>query len=230
MSQHTSSSMIDGADLSTFSGLVRCENTSMEDCYKIMLDLTKDLYPHEEIFGEYCSLGQYVDVPFDVLVDYAADVRSLQEWTFSIRDLRHVGGGLYRGREAIQPNTEIFIRAETLRGPELATVVYPCAWDQGYELWMRYYLTYIDATRTLRRPGTVILWTNCKHPYYDRSVTDVPDYIAEGRARTDRYWVGDIWPNFDAIHRIEIRNLKIIAENRFATGAVYLPEAAHEAR
>ncbi|WP_234439602.1 MULTISPECIES: 3-oxoacyl-ACP synthase III family protein [Streptomyces] len=217
-------------DLAAISGLIRRENTSQEECLALMQKLTKPVYQHAEIFDEYCSLGQYIDVPFDVLVDYAADVHSLEEWTYSVRDLRHVGGGLYRGQEAIQPDTKIFIRADVQRGPDLATVVYPCAWDQGHDLWMRYYFTFIDALRTLRRPGTVALWTNCKHPYYDRDVTDVPQYITEGRSRTDRYWVGDIWPNFDAIHRIEIRNMKRIAEARFISGTEYSCREPHATR
>jgi hypothetical protein len=209
---------VDSADLRAIDGLIRSETTSPQDCFDTMVKLTKPSYTHEEIFGQYCSLGEYIDVPYDVVFEYCANVHSLEEWTFSVRDLKHVGGGLYRGREAIQPNTEIFIRADVLKGPDHGVVFYPCAWDQGYELWMRYYFTIIDATRTLRRPGTVVLWTNCKHPYYDRATTDVPPYIAEGRARTDRYWVGDIWPNFDAIHRIETGNLKRILEYRFQAG------------
>jgi hypothetical protein len=61
---------------------------------------------------------------------------------------------------------------------------------------------------TLRRPGTVVLWSNCKHPYYDRSVTEVPSYIAQPRERTDRLWLGDIWPNCYAIHKIEAANMR----------------------
>jgi 3-oxoacyl-[acyl-carrier-protein] synthase III len=213
-------------ELSAIPGLVRCENTSQEACLEILRAATKESYPHDEIFGRYCSLGQHIDVPFEVLVDYASDPHSLQEWTYSVRDLKHLGGGLYHGREALQPNTDIYLRTEVQRGPELASIVYPCAWDQGHELWMRYYFTFIDALRTLRRPGTVVLWTNCKHPYYDRAVTDVPDYIAKGRARTDRAWVGDIWPSFDAIHQIEIGNLKRIAEARFAAGTAYPGEVS----
>ncbi|MFJ3787086.1 hypothetical protein [Kitasatospora sp. NPDC090091] len=210
--------LLDSTDLVKIPGLVRSETVSQEECYRLMVEGTKETYSHEEVFGQYCSLGEYIDVPYDVVFDYAANVHSMEEWTFSVRDLRHVGGGLYRGTEAIQPNTEIFIRADVMKGPEHGLVFYPCAWDQGKELWMRYYFTFIDANKTLGRPGTVVLWTNCKHPYYDRSVTDVPDYIAEGRARTDRYWVGDIWPNFDAIHRIETANLKRILEHRFGNG------------
>ncbi|MFE0375493.1 hypothetical protein ACFW1M_07865 [Streptomyces inhibens] len=214
----------EGSDLPALD-LVRCENTSSSDIEKLMRDMTKETYPHEEIFGGYCSLAEYIEVPYDVVFEYCADVHSLEEWTFSIRDLSYVGGGMYRGREAIQPNTEIFVRADPLKGPEHGVINYPCAWDQGHELWMRYYFTVIDATRTLNRPGTVVLWTNCKHPYYDRSVTDVPDYIRAGRARTDRYWVGDIWPNFDAIHKIETKNLKTILESRFGSGAQTTPKS-----
>ncbi len=210
--------VLDSADIPSIEGLIRSETTSPQECFEVMQKLTKPTYTHEEIFGEYCSLGKYVDVPYEVVFEYAANVHSLEEWTFSVRDLKHVGGGLYRGREAIQPNTEIFIRADVQKGPDHGIVFYPCAWDQGYELWMRYYFVLIDAMKTLKRPGTVVLWTNCKHPYYDRATVDVPDYIAKGRARTDRYWVGDIWGNFDAIHKIEAENMKRILEYRFQAG------------
>ncbi|MEV4435800.1 hypothetical protein [Streptomyces sp. NPDC049555] len=211
-----------GPDRSDLAGLdlIRCENTDADEIYKLMVGMTKETYSHEEIFGSFSSLGEHINVPYDVVFDYLADIHSLEEWSYSMRDLQHVGGGLYRGQEAIQPDTEIFIRVDTMKGPEHGTVLWPCAWDQGHELWMRYYFTVIDATRTLRRPGTVVLWTNCRHPYYDREVTDVPEYITAGRARTDRYWVGDIWPQFDAIHKVEMANLKRILEHRFATGAV----------
>lgn len=207
--------LVDSSDLVGLP-LTRCENTSQERVQQVMVELTKETYSHEEIFGDSCTLTEYIDVPYDVVFEYCANVHSLEEWTFSVRDLRHVGGGLYRGKEAIQPNTEIFIRSDAMKGPEHGIVFYPCAWDQGYELWMRYYFTIVDAWKTLRRPGTVVMWTNCKHPYYDRSTVDVPEYIKAGRERTDRYWVGDIWANFDAIHKIEMANLKQILEHRFA--------------
>ncbi|MFD0383583.1 hypothetical protein ACFQ2B_18135 [Streptomyces stramineus] len=210
---------MDRSDLAALD-LIRCENTSQDDIHKMMVDMTKDTYAHEEVFGPFCSLGEHINVPYNVVFDYLADIHSLEEWTYSMRNLRHIGGGLYRGREAIQPDTEIFVRADVLKGAEHGLVVWPCAWDQGDELWMRYYFTITDAWRTLRRPGTVITWTNCRHPYYDREVTDVPEYIAAGRARTDRYWVGDIWPQFDAIHKVEMANLKRILEHRYATGSV----------
>lgn len=198
--------------------LVRHENTSREEMEKLEKSMAQETYTHEEIFDRFCSLSEHINVPYDIVFEYCANVRSLEEWTYSIRDLQHLGGGLYRGIEQVQPNTDIFIRAEAQKGPEHGTVLYPCAWDQGHELWMRYYLTIVDSTKALNEPGTIVMWTNCRHPYYDRSTVNVPDYIAEGRARTDRLWVGDIWPLFHAGHSIEMGNLKKILEHRFPVG------------
>jgi predicted NAD/FAD-dependent oxidoreductase len=99
--------------------------------------------------------------------------------------------------------------------PDCRVVDHVCAWDQGSELWMRYHFRFLDAMTTIRKAGTIMTWTNVKHAYYDRSVTDVPDYIAVHRSREDRPWVGDIWPQFDAIHKLEAGNLKAILEHRF---------------
>jgi 3-oxoacyl-(acyl-carrier-protein) synthase III len=195
-------------------GLYSCEDHGIPDIAARLQEMTKDVYQHEEIFGSYCHIGEYIHCPVDMAFEYAANIYSLEEWTFSLRQFRHIGGGLYKGKEFLAKDTPIYIRAEAY--PECRVVDYPCAWDQGDELWMRYYFRFIDAMPTLRKPGTVMLWTNCKHPYYDRSVTDVPEYISNGRARLDRKWVGDIWPSFDAIHRIETQNLKSILEYRFA--------------
>jgi hypothetical protein len=204
----------DGSDLDGL-GLARKETLDQDAMLKLITDGTRDTYGHDEMFGEYCSISTHVDVPYDVVFDYCADTRSLGEWTYSIRGLTDLGDGLYRARDGIQPNTEIFVRTVAHKNPEHGVVLYECAWDQGHELWMRYYLTIIDSMKVLAKPGTVISWTNCKHPYYDRATTDVPDYIEAGRARTDRLWVGDIWPMFHAAHSIEIDNLTKIVKHRY---------------
>ncbi|MFD0384187.1 hypothetical protein ACFQ2B_23625 [Streptomyces stramineus] len=207
---------LDNSDLLELD-LVWNENTGQDEMMKLMEGMTKESYSHEEIFGQYCPLSEHIDVPYDIVFEYCANARSLEEWTYSIRNMKHLGGGLYRADEMIQPNTDIYIRSDAQKGPEQGLVVYPCAWDQGQELWMRYYLTIIDSAKVFNKPGTVVLWSNCKHPYYDRATTDVPDYIAKGRARTDRVWVGDIWPMFHAYHSIEMGNLKKILEHRFGS-------------
>ncbi|WP_437726131.1 hypothetical protein WMF30_09885 [Sorangium sp. So ce134] len=195
-------------------GLYVSEDHSIEECVKHLEGITKETYSHNEIFGQYCHLGEYIHCPVEMAYEYAANVYSLEEWTFSLRSLHHLGGGLYKGKEYLAKDTTIYVRAEAY--PDSRVVDYPCAWDQGDELWMRYYFRFIDARPTIRKPGTIVLWTNCKHPYYDRATTELPDYISKPRARTDRAWVGDIWPHFDAIHKIEMANLKAILEYRYS--------------
>jgi len=205
-----------GTKVRQIPGLYTCEDHDIPDVMATLQEMTKETYSHEEIFGSYSHLGEYIHCPVDMAFEYAANIYSLEEWTFSLRSLKHLGGGLYKGIEYLAKDTSIYVRAEAY--PDCRVVDYPCAWDQGDELWMRYHFRFVDAMPTLRKPGTVMLWTNCKHPYYDRSVTNVPSYISEARERTDRDWVGDIWPYFDAIHRIEAMNLKAILEYRFANG------------
>ena len=133
-----------------------------------------------------------------------------------MRDFHYIGGGLYRSDERLGKDTYVYTKVEAYPGPSV--VDYLCAWDQALELWMRYYFRFVDAQPTLNKPGTVVLWTNCKHPYYDRNTPNLPDYIAEGHNRTNRSWVGDYWLQFDAIHKVEINNLKRILEYRFKHG------------
>ncbi|VAW95240.1 hypothetical protein MNBD_GAMMA21-1426 [hydrothermal vent metagenome] len=200
--------------VSEIPGLYLCEQHGIPDVSKKLQDMTKEKYNHDEIFANYCHLGEYVHCPVDMAYQYCANVYSLEEWCFSLRNFQHIGGGLYKGQEALANDTVIYIRAEAYSDSRV--VDYPCAWDQGDELWMRYYFRFIDAMPTIGKAGTIILWTNCKHPYYDRDTSfPVPEYIKNEINRTDRKWVGDIWKYFDAIHKIEMSNLKNILEYRY---------------
>ncbi|MBW4450025.1 MAG: hypothetical protein KME38_25120 [Spirirestis rafaelensis WJT71-NPBG6] len=193
-----------------------CEDVDIPGVMEKLKDVTKQSYPQEEIFGTYCTVCEYIQCPVDMAFEYAANIYSMEEWTYSVRQLKHIGGGLYKGLDFLGDNTYIYIRAEAY--PDSKVVDFPCAWDQGQELWMRYHYRFLDAMPTLRKPGTIMLWTNCKHPYYERNVADVPSYISESRNRTDREWIGDFWPYFYPGHQLEARNMKAILEYRFANG------------
>lgn len=201
-------------------GLYVCEDVTQKQLEQKFASMTFETYPHADIFGKYCHLGEYIHCPLKMAFEYAANGYSLEEWTFSLRNMKYVGGNVYKGEEHLGKMsgngiTDIYI--ETSCYPDSGVVDYVCAWDQGDELWMRYYFRFIDAMPTIKKPGTIVLWTNCKHPYYDRAVKNVPEYIQKGRDCTDRpYWVGDIWDQFDAIHKIEVNNLKRILEFRYA--------------
>jgi hypothetical protein len=80
---------------------------------------------------------------------------------------------------------------------------------------MRYHWRILDAMPTLNKPGTVLLWNNCRHPYYFKD-KPAPEYVKKPRDRTDRLWVGDFWQNFYEAHQAESNNLKRILEHRFA--------------
>jgi hypothetical protein len=70
----------------------------------------------------------------------------------------------------------------------------------------------VPARLVLDKPGSVITWTNCRHPYYD----DNPH--PEMTPRPDRPWVGDFWDLFYAGHTVEMNNLKAILEHRHRNG------------
>lgn len=173
----------------------------------------KDSYPREELFAEFCQTATYVHCPVELAFEYAANVYSLEEWTVSLRDFTYVGGGLYRGRDLLAKETSVFVRVQP--HAESGVIDYACAWDQGDELWLRLMFRFVDAMPLLKRPGTVVTWTNCKHAYFDRATPDVPAYISGPRARTDRAWVGDGWPVLYASDRLELENLKRILEFRY---------------
>jgi hypothetical protein len=96
--------------------------------------------------------------------------------------------------------------------PGALTVDYHCAWDQGDELWMIYLNRIVPAELVLQRPGAVVLWTNCRHPYYDKN--PFPALNKDPK----RPWVGEWWPFFYAGHTIELENLKAILEHRHRRG------------
>ena len=69
---------------------------------------------------------------------------------------------------------------------------------------MSYLNRIVPAQTVLRRSGTVVIWTNCRHPYYDAN--PFPALCTD----PTRAWVGDWWPLFYAGHTIELANLKAI--------------------
>jgi len=103
--------------------------------------------------------------------------------------------------------------------PGAMTVDHHCAWDQGEDLWMIYLMRVLPAPLVLGRPGSVVLWTNCHHRFYDDN--PYPGTAPAGRG----VWVGDFWDLFPAGHLMELRNLKAICEHRHAAGTPLTPAA-----
>ena len=173
-----------------------------------LMDWTHSVYPHQEVYGDYCTVQEYIDAPPRYVFDYMNRSESLNEWTYSVRDLSPTAEDptLYEGLDRIGGETKIFCR--TLGNEAALTVDYHCAWDQGDHLWMIYLNRILPAEMVLDRSGSVVIWTNCRHPFYLKNPR--PE-LAPKRP----IWVGEFWPWFFAGHRAEILTLKSIIEYRY---------------
>jgi hypothetical protein len=188
-------------------GLVRIETHDRKKATPIILDMLRSVYPHDQVFGEFCPVQAYVDAPPRELFDWLSDTRSLEEWTYSLRGFTPTDEpGLWVSKDRLGDNTKCFTR--TVSNAEAMTVDYHCAWDQGKHLWMIYLMRVVDAQVVLNKPGSVVLWNNCKHPFYDNN--GYPETAPPERP----VWVGDFWEMFSAGHQLEMDNLKAIAEYR----------------
>lgn len=201
----------DPSMLADIPGLTRVENTDQQGLLARCTELTRPSYPHQEVYGQYCTIHAHVDCPPEKAYEYLSQGHHLEEWTYSLRDFAPGGApGLWVGDDRLEPDTRI--HCKVVANAEAMTVDYHCSWDQGDRLWMIYLMRVVPATLVLDRPGSVITWTNCRHPYYDKNPHP------ELAPRADRPWVGDFWGMFYAGHTVEMENLKAILEHRHAHG------------
>ncbi|HEY6876389.1 MAG TPA: hypothetical protein VI299_00135 [Polyangiales bacterium] len=202
--------------LAEIPNLRRIENLPKDEMQALAMELTHAVYPHEEIYGSYCTLQEYIDCPPADVFRYLADVRTLAEWTYSLRDFEPAGAdNLMVSYDRIGGVTKIFTRV--VAHEAAGTVDFHCAWDQGDHLWMIYLMRVIPAQLVLNRRGSVVTWTNCHHPFYADNPR--PDLAPKDR----KIWVGDMWPFFYAGHYIEMQNLKNILEYRHKHALPILP-------
>jgi hypothetical protein len=188
--------------------LVRCEQFDREALGERITEMTHTVYRHEQVYGPFITIHDYIDCPPHDVYAYMANPYSLIEWTYSVRELRPTREpGLLVGVDSNR--TPFYCR--TIAHDGARTVDYHCAWDQGRELWMVYLNRIVSAETVLKKPGSVVIWTNCRHPYYDKN--PFPEL-----AKANREWVGDWWPLFYAGHTIELTNLKNILEHRHRKG------------
>jgi hypothetical protein len=207
--------------LAGISGLVRCEQFDREALGELVTELTHSVYPHEKVYGPFVTVHAHIDCPPEKVFAYMANPLSLLEWTYSVRELHpsaipDVLVGVDSGR------TPIYVK--TVACEAAHTVDYHCAWDQGDELWMVYLNRIVPAETLLKRSGTVVVWTNCRHPYYAKN--PFPELAHDPK----REWVGDLWPLFYAGHTIELENLKAILEHRQRKGLAIGPELSRGPR
>lgn len=192
-------------------GLTRIESTSLEEIMQLVVGMN-DRYSLEEATGQFCTVQSYVDAPPEYVFDYMAELENMEEWTYSLRDFKPAAKpGQLVAHDKIVENTDIYM--EVVANRDALTVDYHCAWDQGDHLWMIYLNRIVDAQLVLDKPGSVVFWHNCRHPFYGHNPFP-------GTAPADRPgWIGDIWNTFYAGHTLELQNLTRIVEHRYARTA-----------
>ncbi|NIH94415.1 hypothetical protein FHU31_001371 [Mycolicibacterium fluoranthenivorans] len=58
-------------------GVVRIETSPREQATPIIMEMMRSVYPHDQVFGEFCTVNSYIDCPPRELYEYLADTRSL---------------------------------------------------------------------------------------------------------------------------------------------------------
>ena len=195
-------------DLEQIDNLHRIENFSRDNMNSLCMDLTHAVYPHHKIYGKYCTLEEYINCPPEEVFKYLAVTKNLEEWTYSLREMQSTEDPqVYKFLDKIGNNTDCYCK--TVANESALTVDYHCAWDQGKHLWMIYLMRIIPAQLVFNKPGSVVIWTNCHHPFYENN--PYPETAPKDR----KVWVGDVWDMFYAGHYVEMQNLKKILEHRF---------------
>lgn len=193
-------------------GLVRVEGVPRADMQDLCMEMTHSVYPHKAVYGDFCPIQAHVDCPPEQAFRYLSKTECLLEWTYSLRDMVQMPEkDLFEFTDAIGGTTKCYARTVAHEGA--MTVDYHCAWDQPDHLWMIYLMRVVPAELVFDKPGCVITWINCRHPFYDDN--PFPDRAPDGR----KVWVGDGWPFFYAGHTVELENLKRILEYRHAHNA-----------
>jgi hypothetical protein len=213
--------LLDPAAVEGIPGLIRCETHDRDALGEQITELTHSVYRHEQVYGQYITIHAHIECPPDQVFAYMANPYSLLEWTYSVRELAPTEtAGLLLGVDANR--RPLYCRV--VANSEARTVDYHCAWDQPRELWMVYLNRIVPAQTVLKRSGSVVVWTNCRHPYYEAN--PFPELCTNAELE----WVGDWWPLFYAGHSIELDNLKRILEHRHERGLPIGPMLREERR
>src|SRR6478752_8092350 len=100
-----------GSEIDSIPHVRRIETFSKDEMNALAMDLTHAVYPHDDIYGKYCTLEEHIECPPDEVFRYLADGRTLAEWTYSLRDFEPAGeDGLLVSLDRIGGKTKIYTR------------------------------------------------------------------------------------------------------------------------
>ena len=106
----------------------RIENCPLPHMNALANELTHSVYPHDDVYGNYCSLEEYINCPPETVFDYLANGYNLAEWTYSLRDFAPAPfSDQLLAIDKIGTGTKIYCK--TISNKAGMTVDYHCAWD-----------------------------------------------------------------------------------------------------
>ena len=99
---------IDQSPLADIPGLHRVETTSRDEMMATAAEMTHAVYPHDQVYGPYCTIQGHIDCPPELVFDYLKKGHHLEEWTYSLRGFKPAGQpGLWKGEDRLEPGTAI---------------------------------------------------------------------------------------------------------------------------
>ena len=91
--------------------MIRIETSPREKATPIIMEMTRSVYPHDEVFGQFCTVQDYIDCPPESVFEYLADTRSLEEWTYSLREFTPTDeAGLWLAYDRLGGRPKIYTR------------------------------------------------------------------------------------------------------------------------
>lgn len=155
----------------------------------------------DEAHSEFVNVHGFAEnVPIEKAWDYISDIRTLEEWTMSVRNIRPMpdlnGRKRYQSEDILAPGGEIYFLENKI--PESRTV----EWWVGHhpeDIWMYYCMRVLDGELIMGRPGSVVTWVNFAHANFQRH-----EMLAKG------------FRLMPIAHGIERDNLMKILVHRFA--------------
>ena len=59
-------------ELNNIAGLKRIESFTRDEMGDLCMDETRSVYPHKEMFGDYCTIEEYINCPPEKVFEYLA--------------------------------------------------------------------------------------------------------------------------------------------------------------
>ena len=98
-------------DINTIENVRRFENFGKDRMNGLCMEMTHAVYPHDEIYGNFCTLQAHVECPAEDIFEYLATPYTLAEWTYSMRDFGEPdANGVVESTDKIGGETKIYTK------------------------------------------------------------------------------------------------------------------------